>query len=162
MKRMLKALTLTALLLLCAVLLPLPRAEAADSGACGDSLSWELDDEGNLTIRGTGAMWDYAFSGNTAPWGQEIKTVTLETGVASIGGYAFYRCSGLTGITIPEGVTSIGDYALYGCSGLTEITIPESVTSIGRDAFSDCSGLTEITIPESVTSIGNSDRKSVV
>ncbi len=95
MKGSLKTLTLAALLLLCAILLPLNRAEAASSGRCGDNLSWTLDDAGNLTIRGTGAMSDYLYSGNSAPWGLEIKTVTLESGVTSIGNYAFFGCSGL-------------------------------------------------------------------
>ncbi|MBQ6116608.1 MAG: leucine-rich repeat domain-containing protein, partial [Oscillospiraceae bacterium] len=126
------------------------------SGACGDDLRWELDDEGNLSIRGAGAMWDYSRSGdNTAPWGREIKTLTLDTGVTSIGDRAFYGCSGLTAITIPEGVASIGDSAFAYCSGLTSITIPEGVASIGEGAFFGCSGLTTVTIPDSVTSIGS-------
>lgn len=75
--------------------------------------------------------------------------------VTSIGGSAFYNCSGLTSVTIPNSVTSIGSSAFYGCNGLTSITIPNSVTSIGESAFSGCSGLTSITIPNSVTSIGS-------
>ncbi|MCR4658889.1 MAG: leucine-rich repeat protein [Bacteroidales bacterium] len=74
--------------------------------------------------------------------------------VTSIGGMAFYGCSGLTSVTIPNAVTSIGYDAFYGCSGLTSVTIPNSVTSIGYDAFSGCSGLTSVIIPNSVTSIG--------
>lgn len=66
----------------------------------------------------------------------------------------FYGCSGLTSVTIGSGVTSIGSSAFYGCSGLTSITIPESVTSIGELAFSGCSGLTSVTIGSGVTSIG--------
>ena len=82
--------------------------------------------------------------------------LVLPDGVISIGGYAFYGCSGLTSVTIPEGVTYIWDHAFRGCSGLTSVTIPEGVTYIGNSAFSDCSGLTSVTIPEGVTYIGDS------
>jgi len=74
--------------------------------------------------------------------------------VTSIGGDAFYNCSGLTSVTIPNSVTSIGGSAFSYCSGLTSITIPNSVTSIGQNAFSFCTGLTSVTIPNSVTTIG--------
>ena len=76
--------------------------------------------------------------------------------VTSIGGSAFYGCSGLTSITIPNSVPSIGAYAFYGCSGLTSITIPEGVTSIGKGTFVYCSGLKSAIIGNSVTSIGYS------
>ncbi|MBQ6830670.1 MAG: leucine-rich repeat domain-containing protein, partial [Clostridia bacterium] len=57
--------------------------------------------------------------------------------VTSIGKYAFYGCTSLTGITIPDSVTSIGGDAFFGCSSLTSITIPDSVMSIGSSAFYD-------------------------
>ena len=81
--------------------------------------------------------------------------ITIPNSVTSIGGYAFYECTGLTSVTIPNSVTSIGEGAFYKCTGLTSVTIPNSVTSIGERAFSSCSSLTSITIPNSVTSIGN-------
>ena len=49
-----------------------------------------------------------------------------------------------TSITIPSGVTSIGDWAFSGCTGLTSITIPNSVTSIGSGVFWNCTRLTDI------------------
>ena len=130
------------------------------SGTCGaegnngDNLTWILDDEGVLTISGTGAMASWNWKGS--PWyanKDKIESVVIEDGVTSIGANAFDGCSGLTSITIPSSVTSIGEHAFYGCSGLTSITIPSSVTSIGAHAFWGCSGLTSITIPSSVTSI---------
>ena len=128
----------------------------AQSGTCGDNLTWNLND-GTLTITGTGSMKNYTFSSTTAPWyssRSSIKTVIIEDGVTSIGGSAFYNCSSLTSVTIGNSVTSIGQDAFFYCSSLTSVTIGNSVTSIGRDAFSYCSSLTSITIPNSVTSIG--------
>ena len=85
------------------------------------------------------------------------KTVTYQSvkyKVTSIGGVAFFECSGLTSVTIPKSVKSIGWGAFYSCSGLTSVSIPNSVTSIGQFAFYNCSGLTSVAIPSSVTSIG--------
>ena len=57
--------------------------------------------------------------------------------VTSIGPYAFYNCSKLTGVTIPDGVKSIAGGAFYGCSSLTNVTIPDSMTIIADTAFWD-------------------------
>ena len=158
-------------------------AEIVKSGTCGaegdgSNLTWTLDSEGVLTISGTGAMKDYAFYSNKAPWSyQEIRSAVIDNGVTSIGDYAFCHCdylasviipnsvtsigdsafvySSLTSVTIPSSVTSIGGSAFRGCSSLTSVTIPSSVTSIGGSAFQRCSSLTSVTIPDSVTSIGD-------
>ena len=72
------------------------------------------------------------------------KNTIIPSSVTSIGGYAFYDCTGLTSIVIPEGVTIIGDWAFSDCYGLTSVEIPSSVSSIGNDAFYWCDGLTSI------------------
>ena len=112
-----------------------------DSGTVGDC-TWTIDEgTGVLNISGNGAIPDYDSSTyKNIPWyvyKDSIKTVNIESGVTSIGNYAFYNYSNLTSITIPNSVTSIGGYAFEGCSSLTSITIPDSVTSIGGDAFDD-------------------------
>ena len=135
-------------------------AATVSNGTCGANLTWNLDSAGNLTISGTGEMnnYDYNYQNGievtTAPWGDGIKTVTINSGVTSIGEYAFFYCTGLTSVTIGNSVMSIGVWAFCGCTGLTSVTIPDSVTSIGDGAFSCCAGLTSVTIPASVTSIG--------
>ena len=122
---------------------------------CGDSITWTLDDLGNLTLSGSGEMWNYGY--DDSPFKDYgIKTVTIGDGITSIGRWAFYGCNGLTELTLPNSVTSIGNYVFYGCSGLTKLTLPNSVTRIGDGAFCDCSGLTELTLPNSMRSIGES------
>ena len=126
-------------------------ASAASSGNCGDSgsnVTWSLDDNGTLTISGSGKIEDYR-SDIDQPWysnRSDITSVVIEPGVTSIGSQAFYECSNLTSITIPSGLTSIGEQAFGNCTGLTSITIPSSVTSIGVNVFYNCTGLTDITV----------------
>ena len=95
--------------------------------------------------------------GNGSPLFQNlttIKKIEIPNTFKSVEDYAFAICSGLTSVTIGSGVTSIGQSAFNNCSGLTSVTIGSGVTSIGQDAFRSCSGLTSIEIPNSVTSIG--------
>lgn len=135
-------------------------ASAESSGNCGDSgsnVTWSLDDNGTLTISGSGKIEDYR-SDIDQPWysnRSDITSVVIEPGVTSIGSLAFYKCSNLTSITIPSGLTSIGEMAFFNCSALTSVTIPNGVISIGNFAFGSCTGLKSITIPSSVTSIEN-------
>lgn len=131
-------------------------ASAECSGTWGD-LSWALDDEGLLTISGSGAMDGFAYD-STEGWkanNAAIKKVIIVEGVTSIGYNAFYGCTNLTDITVPGSVTSIRFYAFYDCSNLKSITIPDSVTSIEQAAFYSCNSLENITIPDGITSIEN-------
>ena len=97
MKKLLGVLFAT---LLIAALLPVV-ACAASSGTCGDNLTWALDDEGTLTISGTGEMWGYSITSvsgsyiTTAPWGKHtanLKAIVIESGVTTIGDFAFCNC----------------------------------------------------------------------
>ncbi len=135
----------------------------AKSGTCGDpdvnggnDVTWDLTD-GVLTISGSGAMKNY---GNVfdIPWyfdRENITSVSIGSGVTSIGNSAFENCSDIETVTF-EGVSSvetIGASAFADCSSLTTITIPKSVRSIGNHGF-DGSGLPSITLPNSLTSMG--------
>ena len=120
-------------------------AEAASSGSCGDNLSWTLNASGVLTISGTGKMTDYGSYGDTvSPWDSyEVKNIVINSGVTSIGNYAFRRCIYATSATIPESVTSIGEYAFQFCGSLSSIKL-NKVEEIGKYAFADCTGLSSV------------------
>ncbi len=132
---------------------------------------------GVLTISGSGAMNNYAFSnakgangaGSTAPWGDQnknalyegqynsdlITSVVIGEGITSIGNYAFYGYDHLTSVTIPSSVKSIGEGAFTKCSSLTSMDLSgKYITSIGNMAFKDCTGLTSFTTSDKITSIG--------
>ena len=131
-------------------------ATVTASGSCGENLTWVLTDEGELTILGTGAMTDY--ESHSAPWfsyKDDIKTVTINPGVTTIGKYAIGDCSNLTTVTIPEGVTSIGLQAFQYCYKLTSVTLSDGLKTIDWGAFAECHELPSIDIPEGVTTIGN-------
>lgn len=118
-----------------------------DSNSCGDNLQWKLDEDGTLTITGTGPMINFD-DPSKAPWYSRrstIKAVSIGDGVTSIGSRAFQDCSNLTDVTIPESVTAIWNAAFYLCGSLTDVTIPKSVTDIEGYAFKDCRSLTTVT-----------------
>lgn len=98
-----------------------------NAGTCGDSVKWKMDDDGNMTIYGTGPMKDYC-SGDCPSYcgfandfyiGPHVKTVTFEDGVTSVGTYAL-TTDGLGGKTT---------------SNVESVTICSSITSIGESAF---------------------------
>ena len=161
LKKRLLSILLAAVMVLSAVPLGLGlvdtayAAETANSGTCGDNVTWRLSDDGVLTISGTGDMADFEWDGT--PWysvSSQVKSVVIKDGVTSIGDCAFGGCISLTSVSIPDGVISIGFAAFESCSLLTGVTIPNSVTGIGDYAFGYCSSLISVTIPGSVTSIG--------
>lgn len=57
---------------------------------------------------------------------------------------AFSRCTSLQSLTLPSGVKTIGDYAFGYCENLETFVLPSSVASIGDTAFVDCYRLHEV------------------
>ena len=110
-----------------------------DCSAAGDgSVTWSYDpDTTTLTISGKGAMADYASASKT-PWYSYRKTATkivVESGVTSVGAYAFSGLTKLTSVTLSDTLKTIGYRAFRSCTGLTSIEIPNSVTEIAAVAF---------------------------
>ena len=130
-------------------LLSVPSAQAEQKGRCGENVEWRLNDEGTLTISGTGEMDSYTETG--APWKRSgVRKVIIEPGVTRIGALAFDGCGSLESVEIPETVTEIGKYAFRECTGLRNVLLPEGLRMIGRFAFDCCESLESVLIPASV------------
>lgn len=126
-------------------------------GRCGSTVNWELNMSGELTIFGTGRMWNYS-SSSPAPWDtyrSSIVSVTVKEGVTYIGSYAFAHCSDLSRVYLPETLTETGEDSFLNCKSLYTISLPYSLVKIGDFTFSNCSNLQSILIPDEVTTIGN-------
>lgn len=134
-------------------------AEIVASGDCSsqsnpNAVFWKLDSNGLLTISGKGYMNDYGLSfSEAAPWGTDIKSVVVESGVLNVGSRAFYHCDKLTSVTLSEGIDSIGNSAFEGCVSLRSIDLLDSLEYICDSSFEGCTALESVVIPEKVIEI---------
>lgn len=134
-------------------------ANAASSGICGataSDCSYTLDDNGLLTITGSGTMDNYAWNG--APWFSEatsITSVSISEGIQNLGNYALARAINLTSISIPDSVRTIGNDTFYDNRSLTSLTFGENsqLTYFGAEAFTKTGLIEHFEIPRGVTSI---------
>lgn len=147
-----------------------------DSGYCGadnggENLRWTLDNNGVLTISGSGAMKDYPRDENQRPdWylnhKDSIRSVVLDNKITHIGDYAFDGCTsiksvrytgytGNAGVALPESVTTIGVHAFSDTGVTGTLKLPEHLTEIDSSAFYHCGKLNgELKLPYTVKEIG--------
>ena len=147
-----------------------------DSGYCGadnggENLRWTLDNNGVLTITGSGAMKDYPRDENQRPdWylnhKDSIRSVVLDNKITHIGDYAFDGCTsiksvrytcytGNAGVALPESVTTIGVHAFSDTGVTGTLKLPEHLTEIDSSAFYHCRKLNgELKLPDTVKEIG--------
>ncbi|MBR2300294.1 MAG: leucine-rich repeat protein [Alphaproteobacteria bacterium] len=136
-------------------------AFAETSGTCGprsgsgtdddpyvyaDNCKWTLDENGKLTITGTGEMGYHEYY--DAPWGHDITEVSI-SGISSISSLAFVVSPNLTKVDISDSVTTIGAFPFEGDWGLNNISLPSSITYLGEGVFSGTS-VTTLIIPDSL------------
>lgn len=142
-------------------------------GTCGKYLCWMIDEEGTLTINGSGAMDAIGFDSVTGQylppwkdWQDQIKSVVIESGVTDVADQAFGSCKNLETIVIPETVKKLGDFAILYCPSLKEIQVDDgnqyycTVEGVlySKDMatlikYPACRPGTEYTVPDTVTKL---------
>ena len=128
-------------------------ATVVDSGKCGKNITWTLDDEGTLTLSGSGTMYNYEYRENPWYWSSSVKTIVINDGITRIGNHAFSSCRSVTAVSIPNSVTSIGERAFWSCPCLESVQIPNSVTELGYAAFEYCDILQSVTLSSNISAI---------
>lgn len=133
------------------------------SGTCGDNLTFELAEDGTLTISGTGEMYEYYDTyfnkqREDFPWEErceDIHKLVIKQGVETINARAFMGCQNLEEITFPASIREIQDWTFAACRSLKTVNMPDKVDEslyIGADAFNQCA-VTEIELPIGTKSI---------
>lgn len=125
--------------------------EIIASGTSVDgNFSWSLDNQGLLTITGSGEHVG-------SPWRNyedSIKEVKINEGLTSITN-TFSNCKKLVSVELPDSLKTIGPRTFQGCSSLVSIKWPDGLTSIGEEAFNNCSSLILQKLPDGIVSIGD-------
>ena len=95
--------------------------------------------------------------------GKYLYTLYIDSGVTSIGNYAFAGFTNLMSVEIPDTVLSIGTHAFDGCTSLMKVTMPVTIednmgskqvlTSIKDSAFNGCTKLTSVDLMETIETI---------
>jgi len=154
-------------LLIIAMLFSIISAFAQDCDYFGTTgeLQWCLK-SGTLIISGEGEMPDYFLNAPWKKYGYNIHTVVIESGVTSIGKWAFWDIN-ITSMFIPKNIASIGNSAFSDCRFLTSFEVESEniyYTSKNGVLFNqDKTAIIcypagkgdEYVIPNSVTHIGN-------
>ena len=125
MRKWIGVLILLLALALCAT------AAADRSGTWGANITWTQDDNGVVTISGTGEMGDT----RSGYFDLSVTKVIVEEGVTSIADSAFCYSSYLTEVILPNSLVKIGRFAFDSCSGLKSVKLPPNITEIGESAF---------------------------
>ena len=124
------------------------------SGKCGDNVTWTLDENGKLTISGTGEVYRFTFGDSPFRKDLSIRSLVIEEGVTSLSYCMFFGCTNLEKVSIASTVTAIA-YGVFDMTKWIEDQKKESpfviINGILIDA-NDC--IDEITIPQNVRVIG--------
>lgn len=101
-----------------------------------------------------------SYGQNDPYWGAKMVNGVWEsrTGNLYSADGTIFACVGYpddtTSLTVASGVTTIGRNAVRNCTHLTSVTLPSSLTTIQAGAFMQCPQLPSMVIPSGVTSIG--------
>ena len=138
---------------------------AATSGT-RDTINWSLDDDGTLTLTGSGTLarlennYDY-----WADYHSEIKHIVVGGDITtldmlSLGSQTNIEYSALEDIVIGDSVTTVNMMAFRDDTALTSVTFGSGLSTISAAAFYGCSALESITFTGSAPSVNTAGNYS--
>ena len=112
-------------------------------GQCGENVYHSFDENtGTLVLFGSGDMFEYDDKENKSPFfnRDDIISVEVRRGVASISPYAFFNCTNLRTISLSDSVESIGKHAFGYCYHVSTVNYDGSDESWNKIAIFEGNG----------------------
>ena len=104
-------------------------------------ITWEITEDGVLTISGNGEITDFPWNSQT----EIISKVVIEEGITGIGNDAFISCVNLEEVVFPDSLMFIGD-SIFRTEYLKRVFIPARVCELSSYAFQYCTNLERIDV----------------
>lgn len=123
--------------------------DTQDTQYCGKDITWEIDDNGIMTIEGSGEI-------TSAPWRDDqdrcdaVRELIVKGEISSIPYRAFYGCTNLAKVHIYDGLKVVEEDAFFNCTSLSELLLPDSLESLMDRSFGNCTSLKGVEIPKGV------------
>ena len=148
-------------------------AEEMNSGILCENVSWNLSEDGTLTIKGSGRIETASYD---TPWyryykigtlhaggpvpqaliDRPIRNVIIGEGITSIPNGFFQNCVDIEAVKLPESLEKLGSSAFFRCTSLTGIALPDNLREIGAQAFAHCP-IKELRLPSGIDSVRGSE-----
>ena len=129
-------------------------AEVVASGNCGaegNNVTWTLDDQGTLTLDGTGATTTVYYAKTDQPWynyESQITNVVVNEGITDLGSGIFLNMNNITSVSLPASLTDIADYAFQRCTSInTIVSKAVSAPTAQSDSFAQVPRTAKVIVP---------------
>ena len=144
-------------------------AEVVASGNCGaegNNVTWTLDDQGTLTLDGTGATATVQYAKTDQPWynyASQITNVVVNEGITDLGLGLFLNNSSIKSVSLPASLTDIADFAFQRCSSInTIVSKAVSAPTAQSDSFSEVPKTAKVIVPAgSIESYKNATQEAL-
>lgn len=121
------------------------------SGTCGDNARWKIDDQGTLTVSGTGKVIYQSWPWDEYPKTENrdtVKRIVVEEGITELSVGALFYLPNAISVELPQSLISIDGDVFWQCYSLKEVTIPAHVSYLHPQAFRQCTSLTNIKVDD--------------
>lgn len=105
------------------------------SGTLQDgAIIWEIDSNGKMVVKGSGAMPDFE-EAEDQPWWMQGGSTWLDRNLQE------EDIVLVTSLVIEEGITALGEYTFAEQESLATVTLPSTLSSLPVSCFKDCTKL---------------------